>query len=289
MSCIIATLAASPFAMRHFLVKRSPTTFRDFEKEFLQYEKIIGVPIQPISGPDRFALAPAPVVGEKWKYMFLTPSFFQEGYTWAARDVPDAFYVREGQFSVTQAAKDQIVFLGGDDISKACFPMGEEEFSPTDITLLFQNGQIYPAQEKGSTLSMVRETQLSRLLMLQDMPKEMKIGTRWKSQSGRIRPFHGYSSNYEILGFSEILNRRTVNVRFEGTIPNLAALQGKRPEKAGKNEVIRQKHTGNAWFDLESGLLVRQETRIQTESRNVLGLDHPVNIDAKFIVHLFKA
>ncbi len=290
LSSIVATLTASPFAIRYFRGKSTPLTSRDFEKEFRQYERLVNVPVQTINGPERFALNLAPNVGEKWKYIFLTPSYFQEDLLQKSYGEPDVFHVREGGLSVMQAAKEQVVFCGKDEFSRTCYPTNTEELPPSEITLLVQDGRIYPAQEKDAAPKMPRDTQFPNLLTLQNLPaKDLAAGTCWDSNVGRIKPFHGYTTHYEILGFSEILGRKTAHLRFEATIPNMAALAGVRPEKSGKNEVIQQKHHGNAWFDLETGLLVRQETEIQTESRNVPGLNHPVVICAKFTVQLFSA
>lgn len=289
LSGIVATLAVSPLAMRYFRGKSTPITSRDFGKEFEHYEKIVNIPIQPTAGPERFSVNLAPAAGAKWKYVFLTPSYFQENFSQSSFTEPEVFHVKEGALSVAQAPNKQLVFLGKDDFSRNFFPTNTEELPPCEITALVQDGRIYPAQEKDSKPETPQDTLFPNILTLQDtQEKELTVGTRWTSNFGRIKPFRGYLTNYEILGISKILSRKAVQVKFDAEIPNLAAIRTLHPEKTGKNENTQQKHNGNAWFDLETGLLIRQEAEIRTEIHNVPGSDRPITICTKFTIQLFR-
>lgn len=286
---IVATLVAAPFATRWLVKKKNPVSFYRFDKEFQKYQALVDQSPTAISGPTEFDLKLSPPNETQLKYVVFLPAVISGLPTQATDAEPDGFYVREGRFTVHKTDRDQTIIYGGDEVAKFCHPTSCEDQNKNAIMLLVQNGQLVQAAEKGAEKLTRRDSQMVHLLTLKSLPNEkLALGSKWTAQNGRVKPFNNIQTKYEIVGFSEILGRKTVNVRFEGSIANIAALPGVR-EDIGKNEVMKDTHSGNAWFDLETGLLVRQETKTITELSGVPGLEKPLSSVGNFTVQLFHA
>lgn len=283
-----AGLIAGPFAARYFCGRQTSLKPREFSREFQKYSKLVDISVRPADGPERFALKIAPPEASNLKYVIFFPALMAGPLSQATSNEPDGFYVREGRLAVQQTDRKQTILYGGDDVAKFFFPTSCVERNRNAVTLLAQDGRLYQARAKGQVSTASRDSQLSNLLTLAQLPnKELRVGTKWATNIGRVRPFHGIKTNYEIVCFSEIAGRKTVNVRFNGAIANAATLPGVREDRAGSGEVMKNTHSGNAWFDLETGLLTRQETEMVTELKGVPGLDKPLTVTGNFVVQLF--
>ena len=286
LSCVAAALAAGPFALFYF-GKRKSLSSNDFDKEFKKYASLIDVPVRSATGPRQFSLKLTPPAGDNLKYVIFIPAVMKGPFSRAVGGEPDGFYVREGRFAVHQTERTQTVIYGGDEIAKVCYPTSTEVRGKSKITLLEQNGELRQAVAKGERFSSPRETLMFDLLTLRQLPpKDLSIGTKWTASTGRIKPFKGVKTSYEVVGFSEIAGCKAANIKFEGSIAGSTALPGVRAD-ISKNETMKNTHSGNAWFDLETGLLVRQETRMTTEVKGAAGLEKPLTVAGDFTVQLF--
>ena len=202
----------------------------------------------------------------------LPPSYFPQGVSQALGGEPDAFQLREGMLTFKQNNHGQTVLIGGDKNSVICHPHQIQERTKGSISLLVRDNSLRLAKPKGKDIPVHLDTQFVHLLTLQGMPQgELTVGKKWKGTTGRLRPFTGYSTQYEIVGFAEIAGRKTVNVKFSGDVPNIAQLPGVNAEKLPTNATMTNKHQGNAYFDLETGCLVRQEIEMTTVSGGLKG------------------
>lgn len=288
-SAVIALLAAGPFAMRYFGGGKKQRVPYRFGEEYHKYHNLTDVSVRTVEGPAKFELNLTPLPESSMKYVIFLPSTIQGSLSLATAGEPDGFYVREGQLAVQHNNRNQTIIYGGDDIAKVCYPTSNTERERNAVVLLSNNGRLFRASEKGKTSAAHRDSLMSRLLTLGQVPKkELSVGTKWTSNIGRVKPFQGFKTNYEVVGFSEIDNRKTVNVKFDGAIANVANLPGVRPEQVEKNEVMKNTHSGNAWFDLETGLLVRQDTEMTTEVKGITGLSKPLSTSGRFIVQLYR-
>ena len=290
LSCMVSGLIAGPCLIRGFYGGGKKLTGLNFGKEYLRYQKLVDVPVQATSGPAQFGLTPNPVVGNRMKYVVFSPSYIQGAASQAVGGEPDAFFAREGFFTTYRTDRNQTILAGGDEVFRMCYPTSTGEWEHQELTLLLENGNLLPAKAKGNTSETPRDAQLVHLLTLRDLPsKELSVGTKWNSNFGRVKPFQNFRTRHEVIGFSEILDRKTVQIQFEGNIANAAAFTGINPGSVGKSGVIHNTHKGNAWFDLETGLLVRQETEVQVENRNMNAPIGQLNVNSKFTVQLFPS
>lgn len=284
---LVGTLIALPVGFRYFSGKRTSVSHIDFEKELKKYQAMVDVPVRPVDGPANFKLPLQPQPGREWKYVLFSPSHLPKEISQAVGGEPDAFVVREGWMNAHQTQADQTVLLGGDELSQVCSPRWTDDRETAEFALLLHDGQLIPAKEKGTDADPKRDTQFQHLLTLKELPKkDLSIGTRWQANFGRILPFK-YKTDYEAVGFAEIAGRKTVDIRFSAKIPNLAGMPGVNKKKPEKDETMTNKHQGHAWFDLETGLLVRQETVMTSTCTGIKGLDMDLSVEAKFFIQLF--
>lgn len=261
LSSIVGLLAGTPIVVRLATGgKRRNGAEHVFSKELRKYRSLTATPVDTIGGDSPFALPLQPPVGAEWRYVIFSPSYFPQQRSMAVGDEPDVFLVRDGKLFVDQTTKGQIVITGGDSRFNIYMPTETDERQGQQVTIIVRDGQLFPAKPKETTKAAPRDIQLSHLLALQNLPgKELTVGMKWKSDAGRAKPFVGFTTDYEVAGFAEIMGRKTVNIAFSGVIPRLDGLPGVDP-KSSKNITVASEHTGNAWFALETGLLVRQET-----------------------------
>lgn len=199
------------------------------------------------------------------------------------------FLLKEGQLSVRQTHAGQVLLIGRDLNYTLCSPMHTEERAKNEIILLAQNGALYPAKPKGEEI-VHSDQQFLHLLPLVGVPNELTFGQKWKSGIGRVKPFENCPTEYEVSGFADVAGRKTVDIRFRGSIPNTAQLPGVNFQKPGKDASMINEHTGNAYFDLETGLLVRQEVEMLSVCREKEFMDkNGLEIKAHYVVQLFQA
>lgn len=288
LSSIVGVLLATPFAVRHFARNR-PLSVRNFGKEFQKSQSRVDVPIKPIEVAGSVPLYLNPRIGNEWKYVFFSSSILPLQISHATYGEPDTFQIREGQLFIDKTPKDQIVITGGDTVYQSFSPTSVNDQSKHDVILLVQDGRLSAAKTKDTKTEGHRGLLFSHLLAMQSLPaKELALGSKWTGKIGRIHPFRKYTTHYEVVGFAEVGERKTVNIRFTATIPNLLDLPGISTEKSTKTK-IKSQHRGNAFFDLETGFLVRQETEMTSKTSGVPGFGaNELVTTTKFIVQLFN-
>ena len=286
---IAGSLAAGPFAIVFFSKGRRSLTSHKFEKELRRYNGLVDIPIKSVasvSGPLSFV--PHPRIGDKLNYVFFSPSFLPREFSHATSGEPDLFYAREGNLFVAKTATDQTVILGRDLRRNVFYPTVTGERPEKNVAALLKNGRLVCAREKGMSADSFHDIQLPNLLSLQGYPKSnLTVGTKWKSGTGRIKPFSGYQTNYEIVGFAEISGRETVDVGFTADISDFAAMPSVVEKPTNSKVKVQVLQRGNAWFDLETGLLVRQEVSIKSICKGIHEKDSAT--ETKFCLQLFNS
>jgi len=244
----------------------------------------------PLNGPASVSLGLNPPVGQEWKYVVFAPSFLPDNFSQALGGEPDVFLMKEGILSVNQTHAGQIVLTGRDTNFSICSPTHTEERPQNEILLLAKDGNLYPATPKNDKITVSSDEQFSHLLPLIDAPKKLTIGQKWKSNIGRIKPFEDCPTEYEVACFAEVAGRKTIHIRFEGNTPNVAHLSGGNSQKLDKDTSMTNTHQGNAYFDLGTGLLVRQETSMTTVYRSrEFASQNGLTVNAQFAIQFFHA
>lgn len=278
----VGTLLAAPFAFRYFWSgeKKSLTSYR-FNKELQKYQSLVDVPVRPITeiSSANVNFRPQPQTG--WNYVMFLPAFLPEKISQATAGEPDYFIAREGSIYFGNTKSGQTVLFGEQTVSKTCAPLGQDVQAEIEFVYLVSDGKLQLAREKGVTQKVHRDRQLENLLTLQNPPnKPLTVGTRWTSNTGRLLPFTGFKTEYEVVGFAEIAGLKTVNIRFSASVPNVLTTKG---------QTMTNKHSGNAYFDVDSGLLVRQETDITPHCTGLSEELKDLTANGKLVLQLFQA
>lgn len=290
----VGVLIGAPLAARFFLQGR-PDDAHLFTANLTKYRKLLDVPVDGLDSIPSASLALAPPVDAEWKYVFFSPTFFPKELSRATDQEPDSFLIREGSLFSGKTGNGKHLIGGGDTLSQICSPIGTEDRPLHLVRLLCENGRLRQAKAKGETAQAAPDLQLRHLLALENVPqKELNPGLRWRSVSGRVKPYEGFSTNYEVAGFAEIAGRRTVDVEFSATIANMTATELVASSQNGKAPTVANTHRGHAWYDLETGLLVRQELEMECSMSGIAGYkgtdgSESVTVKTQSILQLFPA
>lgn len=285
----VGTLVGLPFVVRYFSPGKKVRTSYRYDKELKKYQELCEVPIRDISGPASVSLALAPPLETEWSYVMFLPSFLPEDHSQTAPGEPDSFVVREGTLFCGKTPSAQTVIVGGDSVAKLCTPRGQETRSEQQLAVIVQDGKLVTAREKGTSANLNTHRHLVTLLALKPPKKELSIGTKWTAEGGRVYPFKGYRTSYEMLGFAEVGDRKTVHLSFSGKIPNVAQLPGVNSQTPDKNQKMTNEHSGHLYFDLETGLLVRQETDMKSQLTGLSGDLGSLSSNGRMILQVFHA
>jgi hypothetical protein len=289
---IVGTLVGTPVAIRLLCNPAETTPIHYFEKELRKYRSLVDVPVTPMKGAATFPLRLSPPIGDEWKYTFFSSSFLPSELSLATRNEPDLFFVREGILHFDRMNNGQVIVTGGDSMCHVIAPSGKEEKQTKSVTLLVENGTLHSAKPKGTIIPENYDWQLLHLLALNMPNQELNVGMNWKGNIGRIKPFVGYSTQYEILGFADVGGHKTVNIVFSGNVPNIATMSGINEQKPEKNAIFSNQHRGNCYFDLETGFLVRQEIEMESLNGGVKGYkgkddSDSITIKSQFIIQIY--
>lgn len=261
----VGALLGAPIAV-HLMRGEKGKKIHSFTRELNRMQDLTRASIQPMAIPSTHTMTFSPPIGTIWNYALFSPAFLPKEFSHALGAEPDMFLAREGQCYLHRTNRNQTVLSGGDTNFMICSPTQTENRPKAEITLLVDRQQFHLARPKDQTV-LDPDRQFVHLLSLPDMPQEWGIGKKWKSNTGRVRPFTGYTTNYEIVGFAEVEKHQTIQVRFQANIPNIAQVSGVTPQKVDKDASMTNTHKGNAWFDLTTGFLVRQEVEMTTVCR----------------------
>lgn len=273
LSTIIGALIGVPVTIRLLGGKRGSQEEYHFTKNLKKYRRLTDILVTPSSGPNSFSLSLNPPVGTEWKYTVYSPSFLPVELSTAVNNDPDMFFAREGILYVDRTGQEKVVLTGGDTLAGAIAPTGNEEKTKRVVSLLVKDGGLVPAKIQGQPSPADVDRQFVHLLTpnLPPSRSEWSVGMKWKSDLGRIKPFTGVKTEYEITGFAEIADRKCVDLRFVGQIPNMLLLPGVNDRKPEPGAVSSLQYQGHAWFDLETGCLVRQEVHMESVNSGIVG------------------
>lgn len=272
LSSIISVLVGIPVGVHLFQGKRQGGKEGHlFSKELKKYRSLTDV--VPARADD-IGTVPYKIdipVKRNWRYVIFAPSYLPNEYSLATGNDPDVFALRDGRLFIDRNNSDQTFIYGGDSVFKLYSPTVIDDRHVHEVSLLAKENGIVPARTKGVKPVHQRDWHFYHLLTLKDFPyQELKPGMKWTSKQGRIRPFGGFTTHYEVAGFSRIGDRNTVDIAFSGKIPNLVGMRGLNDRKPNPGDAMSNEHKGHAWFDLETGLLARQEVEMETScSSNV--------------------
>lgn len=288
---IIGSLIGAPIVAR-LLLRREPDEAHRFSDLLKTYRELLDVPVEITSdrGPASLALKP-PNRGE-WKYVLFSQSFLPPELSRATLGEPDSYVAREGNLFLGETNGGKILLGGGDTRCEVWSPFGMEPRDRQTVTLLCSNGRLSLAKVKGTATPDSQDTLLRHLLALENSSHQnLAPRKRWRGTLGRIKPYGGYSTDYEVAGFATVGGRAVIDIAFSGTVDLTAPPAGK---SGGTAPLVTNRHRGHAWFDLETGFLLRQETEQEAVAAWIPGFrakdgSDKITVNTQSLFHLFTS
>lgn len=261
----VGALVLLPFVTRS-LRKRTNQNVplnSEFNQTWQAYSKRVDVPLFNLPLTSKFFTPKLHLIpNQSYKYLlllssFLPPEFSGEDIT--SKDaIPHMFIVTELSAVTTpnDLTQDEMLIHVGETKVKTITQNGSKDSNLNKKLFVVKDGKCKSADGKG-------EEMFGNLLSLSGIGDEklaFDIGKEWSSTIGRIKPFVGLPTTYRVTGFVNICDTTTIKISFVG--PN---------------------YQGIAYFDIESALLIRQETNILLEPNpvNKIGSGHS---HMKFII-----
>lgn len=252
-------LIGLPFVLRYMIGggrKPVQSIFRDKLKEYCGR---LDVPISQTVAPGTFEWRVAPPEKNTLKYVCLLQSFLPAAMTRTEEGVPDVFQVSEGTIECGKTIEGIPLLVGEDIISKEYCPFDSSDNELYDFFLLFQKNRFVQVVPKKQSKAGKMNKSFVHLLAMQDKFPKAKQGDSCRSSEARIKPFKGINTDYRVAGFDKIGERSTIRIHFEAKGYDVNRLTT--GEEKCKFQV-KNSHSGDAWFDLETGLMIRQSTEI---------------------------
>lgn len=289
----LLAVAGAPIVYRLCRGRTNATTSHRFTQELKQYRDQVQVSVTPLEQtiPVEFTLAPP--IGRSWNYVMLSQTYFPSEVSTAVGNDPDSIFVREGLLYCEQTNKGQVVIGGGDQRAGVISPLGVDEKETKDVTILVRNGSLGSAKPRGTQAPSNQDIQLAHLMGLETPGGPLARTQQWRGRSGRVKPFVGYMTRYEVQGLADVGGVKTIGIAFSGNIPNIVGLPGVRTKQPENPAVSTNQHRGTCYFDLETGLLVRQETEMELVNSGIQGYKGKDGTDtakfkSQFVIQLFQ-
>ncbi len=259
----VGTLLAAPFAFRYWGLGRSALKSFKFDRAYAGLQSKIDLPIRSLDATPKLPLALRPSVGDRWNYTMFTNVTPQND------EAEKSFFVREGMIATNKTPSGKTVLRGGDESSYYGSPRGKADIEKHTVALLIKENEFYPAKVTGQKPDPYFDFHLQNLLSLQGIPsRELTPGARWTNEKGRVFPF-AFKTDYKVEGCALVGEVETIHLSFSGKTPDLA--QYAEPAAIMDGQTMICEHTGDAYFSLATGMLVRQElhSTIHVTGKNV--------------------
>ena len=249
----VGVLLGLPFGLNYFVNGKKKTPQSVFRKQLEHYHNELNVAIEPGAAPSAPELKINPSVESKTKYVQFLETFLPGSMSNVAAGLPDMFSVTEGEFATTATQEGSILLSGKDSLSKKYFPFDSSDRDLKNFMLMVRDNKLVQVTPKSAKQTEPRNRGFVHLFALPGATRKLALNQQFTADEGRIRPFKGIRTSYSIAGFDRLNQRETVRVHFEAQ--NYTAIGKGQSDQDFKT---KEYHTGDAWFDLTTGLLVRQ-------------------------------
>lgn len=268
----VGTLIGLPFALNYLINRRGKIPQSSYSRQIEEYRRKINVPVNPISNSVEREWKINPPENEKANYTCMLEMFFPGSMTKVAQGMPDLFYATEGMIETGRTTEGHPLIAGSDTISREFYPYDSTERPLQDFLLLLKKDCLVQVSLKEEKKKTPVNRSFVHLLSMNNVFPYIKTGLSATDEIGRIRPFKGVKTRYTILGFDKVAERETVHIGFDAKNYDLQKLAG----EPGFDQKVKtsQYHRGDAWFDLETGLLVRQVADCHSVVTGDLGDGH---------------
>lgn len=261
----IGVLAGMPFIMRSFHNQRKPVFENGFEKTLALYRRRTIASIETVKNQDAFEWKIAPRLQEELNYI----SFIQGASSrsqFGENELPDMLCVAEGKIHPERTRDGATLLVGWDTKNVELFPQSFLERSPREFCLLVRENKFVQVEKKNEPPIRTQERNFVHLLSLVEFFPQVKPGLTRVGERGRFNPCVPSKTNYLVNGFDRVNGRDCVRIHFERDATD------RKNKTAPDNMVLEENEKGNAWFDIQTGLLTRQMAEISMKiNQDVMG------------------
>ena len=252
----IGALIGAPFALNYLFNGKKKPRASVYKKQLDHYHELLNVPIASIATDNSFTWRISPEMEKKTKYVHFMETFFPPSLSNVASGTPELFSVVEGNFLATTTSDDNIILSGEDSLSKEYVPFDSCDRSLKTFLLLLKDNRLVQVTPKASNDKSKLNRGFVHLFAAPACLAKAKPNQPVFFNEGRLKPFTGMRTSYTIAGFDQVGEQDTVRVHFEAK--NYPAGRRENAKANDKTLKTREYHSGDSWFDLKTGLLVRQ-------------------------------
>lgn len=252
----VGTLIGLPFVLNYFTNQRGKIPQSSYNKQIENYRRKISISMNPMPNSVECEWKINPIENKNVNYISMLEMFLPDSMSKVAQGMPDLFYATEGVIETGRTTEGYPLIAGSDTFSREFYPYDSMERPLQDFLLLLKNDRLVQVSLKEENKKGPANRSFVHLLGMNNVFPHIKAGLSTIIDTGRIRPFKGIRTHYTILGFDKMAELETVHIGFDAKNYNLQKLAG----EPGIDPMMKtsQYHHGDAWFDLKTGLLVRQ-------------------------------
>lgn len=257
----IGALLGLPFAMRAISGRRKEMPKSDFQTNLERSRRLTAFTTEKTDGPNVFQWKITSPEKECRYISFMESFSAGAGESWDR--VPDVFYLSEGSINSFLTKENETIISGKDWHRTEFWPFERINYPQQEFTLWVKNGQLVQIKNKKTVEKKYLERSFVRLLAMNEMFPQVTIGMTTKKDKSRLLPFHGQETHYTACGYEMLDHHKTIRFNFKTTTTDFCdRIASSAPEISRPKTSTVRVENGNAWYDIESGLLVMQQMEI---------------------------
>lgn len=257
----IAALAGFPFVLHTFTQGRQQLPESEYLKNLEYYRRLTKFTTEAVEGPELFKWRLAPAQNKSQYISILEATCVSNGQP--RPQSPDVFYLSEGSINTYLTKEEETILIGKDRRRAEFWPLETIDHPQQEFTLWLKNGKLVQIRNTNESGKKHCERNLVRQLAMNDLFPEIKIGTKTTKDVARLLPFDHRPTEYIACGYERINQHKTIHFKFYTRTVDVSELYQSEKNKLPNSDCkINHAEKGDAWFDIETGLLVLQQMEI---------------------------
>lgn len=258
----IAALMGFPFVLRSITGGRRELPKGDYQTNLERCRRLTSITTESTDGPEVFHWKISPPNTEIRYISYLESTCIPFTKTWNG-ELPDVFYLSEGSINTFLTQEEEMIISGRDCRRTEFWPFEKITHPEQEFMIWIKNGKLVQVSNTHDKQKKYLEKSFVRLLAMNELFPEVTIGTTVKKGVGRLLPFNGRETIYTACGYEMVDQHKTIRFKFKTkSCDYFDMLARKASGKSDDRMVTTRFEKGDAWFDIETGLLVLQQMKI---------------------------
>lgn len=257
----VTALAGFPFVLHSITEGRRQLPQNEYQTKLEHYRHLTELTTELTDGPDVFEWKLVPQEKEVQYLSFVESICTPDGDN--SGRLPDVFYLSEGSMNTFLTKEGEIMISGKDRNRIEYWPVETVNLPQQEFTLWLKNGKLVQVRNKNEKGEKYLERSFVHQLAMNDLFPVVHIGRTAQKPVSRILPFNGRSTEYTACDYEILDQHKTIRFRFHTRVLDFSGLFNEsRPNDPKQKSMVNHFEKGNAWFDIETGLLVAQQMEI---------------------------